>query len=362
MSEGATKTRRRETGYFDGRDETPRPVSLNFGASLEIIEDGVLLDLWPFAEIRGAKTASGALRLRALSAPSQAWLEIHDAGIEQRIYDNCRLLAGEAAARTTTTRRAYASLLLVAASIVAAIWLGVPVIASAIAAWMPVALEQRLGDALDKQVRASLPGKTCAAPQGAAALAKLSERLQSAAALRLSTTIVVVSSRVPNAFALPGGKIYLLSGLLAKAQGEDEVTGVLAHELGHVQHRDHLRRVIADGGAGYLIGLLFGDVSGGGALIYASTTLLFAAHSREAEAEADAFAAQTLAKLGRPSKPMGELLLRITGNDDDGLFTILHDHPLSQARLDYLKAQDRGAQRPPPLTEAEWAALRAICD
>ena len=73
---------------------------------------------------------------------------------------------------------------------------------------------------------------------------------------------------------------------------------MLAHELGHLQHRDHLRRMIADGGGAYLIGLMFGHVTGGAALIYASKTLLFAAHSRESEAAADAFAAATLAKLG----------------------------------------------------------------
>ena len=74
-----------------------------------------------------------------------------------------------------------------------------------------------------------------------------------------------------------------------------------------------MRRMIADGGGAYLIGLMFGHVTGGAALIYASKTLLFAAHSRESEAAADAFAAATLAKLGRPATPMGELLLRITG-------------------------------------------------
>ena len=58
---------------------------------------------------------------------------------------------------------------------------------------------------------------------------------------------------------------------------------------------------------------MFGHVTGGGAIIYASKTLLFAAHSRESEAAADAFAAATLAKLGRPARPMGELLLRVAG-------------------------------------------------
>jgi hypothetical protein len=61
------------------------------------------------------------------------------------------------------------------------------------------------------------------------------------------------------------------------------------------------RRQSADGGAAYLIGLLFGHVTGGGALIYATKTLLFAAHSRVSEASADAFAAATLGKIGRPA-------------------------------------------------------------
>jgi len=103
-------------------------------------------------------------------------------------------------------------------------------------------------------------------------------------------------------------------------------------------------------------------VTGGDALIYASKTLLFAAHSRESEAAADAFAAATLAKLGRPAKPMGELLLRGTGPEADGATAILHDHPLSQERLDYLAARDTSPSRPALLGDEEWAALKTICE
>jgi Zn-dependent protease with chaperone function len=46
---------------------------------------------------------------------------------------------------------------------------------------------------------------------------------------------------IPNAFALPGGKVYLFDGLLAKAENPDEIAGVLAHELGHLKHRDGIR-------------------------------------------------------------------------------------------------------------------------
>ena len=58
-------------------------------------------------------------------------------------------------------------------------------------------------------------------------------------ALDPSVQSAVLATPVPNAFALPGGKVYLFSGLLAKAQNPDEIAGVLAHELGHLRHRDN---------------------------------------------------------------------------------------------------------------------------
>jgi hypothetical protein len=59
---------------------------------------------------------------------------------------------------------------------------------------------------------------------------------------------------------------------------------------------------------------------------------------------------------------LGELLLRITGPENNGAATILHDHPLSQQRLNYLAAQDQGASGPAALGEAEWAALKTTCE
>ena len=80
------------------------------------------------------------------------------------------------------------------------------------------------------------------------------------------------------------------------------------------------------------------------------------------KAVADAFAAATLAKPGRPAKPMGELLLRGTGPEADGATAILHDNPLSQERLDYLAARDKGSTGPALLRDEEWAALKTICE
>jgi predicted Zn-dependent protease len=67
-------------------------------------------------------------------------------------------------------------------------------------------------------------------------------------------------------------------------------------------------------------------------------------------------------KLGRSPKPMGELLYRITGKEGDHSLSILASHPLTEDRLERMKAEDRAPSGPPLLTAKEWADLKAICD
>ena len=80
-----------------------------------------------------------------------------------------------------------------------------------------------------------------------------------------------------------------------------------------MQHRDSLRTIIQTGGTSFLIGLLFGDVTGGGAMVFVGRSLFDASYSRDAERAADAFAIDVMHKLGRSAKPMGEFLFRVTG-------------------------------------------------
>jgi hypothetical protein len=354
-----------ETGaaiYSDGHIDSGRPVRLVFGPTLEIVENGALRAAWPYADVRRVPAPNGGMRLRALAAPKKAWLDIAEPATRREIERRCLLLDGEREKPDPESRRRLFYGLLGLAAVGAFLWGGVPRLAGLIAPVVPVSWEVKLGETLDDDVRKTFPGKSCEAPAGRAALGKVSRRLQEASHLRLPATIVVVSSKTPNAFALPGGKVYLLSGLLDKSRQQDEVIGVLAHELGHLEHRDHLRRLIATGGTAVFVAMLFGDVTGGGAMIAIGNTLLNAAHSRENEAQADAFAAQTLVTLGRPAKPLGELLTRITAEDGADIPAILQDHPLSEARLEKLAASDKGETAPPLLSDAEWAALKKICD
>jgi predicted Zn-dependent protease len=63
--------------------------------------------------------------------------------------------------------------------------------------------------------------------------------------------------------------------------------------------------------------------------------------------------------LGRSPKPLGEFLVRITGNGR--ISTIIDSHPLSADRLERMKKEDHGTPGAPILSAEEWQALRSIC-
>jgi Zn-dependent protease with chaperone function len=244
--------------------------------------------------------------------------------------------------------------------IVGLVWYGVPVVADQLAEALPISWEQPLGEAVDKQIRVLFPGNPCTAPDGRAALSKLVTELQAAARLPIAPDPIVLRSPIPNAFALPGGRVYVLSTLLNRAKSPDELAGVLAHEFGHVSHRDGLRRLIRDGGTAFLVGLLFGDVSGAGAALFATRSLLSAAYARDIEAGADEFAITVMHRLGRPTMPLGDLLQRLVGPGELQL-SLLRDHPLTPDRVRRLQQEDKAPSGPELLNPVEWRALQKVC-
>jgi predicted Zn-dependent protease len=128
-----------------------------------------------------------------------------------------------------------------------------------------------------------------------------------------------------------------------------------------VKNRDSLRNMIYNGGTSFLIGLLFGDITGSSAIIFASQAMFQASHSRDAERSADAMTIEIMRKLGRSPKPMGEFLLRVTGKEKGKGLGLVSSHPLSEDRLERMSRQDAPPSAPPLLTATEWAALKAIC-
>ncbi|GBF43633.1 zinc dependent protease [Leptospira ellinghausenii] len=103
--------------------------------------------------------------------------------------------------------------------------------------------------------------------------------------------ISVLSSTIPNAFALSNGKIYFFSGLLNDADSQEEVIGVLAHEIAHVEKRHHMRNLVKAGGTSLAISLVVGPGLGNMEFLETFTeigsTILVLKFSRDFETEAD---------------------------------------------------------------------------
>lgn len=338
--------------FYDGSSNRKHRVELQFSERLEIVEDGVLLDDWPFEDLRRVD-GDMALRLTSVSAAPLARLEIADEATAAQLKALLPRL-GELEEKRQTGRIVGWSLA-AAASIVLMVLYGLPFAAERLTPLVPLSFEQRLGEAVDQQFLGLTGAESCANADGRAALAKMTGKLNAGATIQAE----VLSLDLVNAVALPGGKIYLFKGMLDKAESPDEIAGILAHEMGHAHHRHGLRALIETGSTSFLLGLLLGDITGSGAVIFAAQSLLDASHSREAETAADDFAVASMAKTGRSAVPMGKFLQRLTG---DQTATILDTHPISSERLARIEQSDTGTTGPDILTKEEWRALQKICD
>jgi predicted Zn-dependent protease len=116
----------------------------------------------------------------------------------------------------------------------------------------------------------------------------------------------VVDMIEPNAFALPGGYVYVTRGLLALVNTEDELAGVVGHEIGHVAARHTVQRVsrqgpfalitnLVSGVTGFFVPLVGNIVGGVGNL---AQSLVFSPYSRGQESEADKVGQEIAAKAG----------------------------------------------------------------
>jgi Zn-dependent protease with chaperone function len=115
-----------------------------------------------------------------------------------------------------------------------------------------------------------------------------------------------------NAFALPSGIIVITDRLVELAQHDEEFTGVLAHEAGHLLKRHALRHVLQNSGTALIIAVITGDITSVTALSAGlPTALVEAKYSRDFEIEADDAAVAYMRKRGIPVHYYADMLKRL---------------------------------------------------
>ena len=186
----------------------------------------------------------------------------------------------------------------------------------------------------------------------------------------------VADEPAPNAFAVPGGWVYLTRGLLALANREDEVAGVLAHEMAHVIERHSVRQAGAAAPLAVLFGVpsgilgmvsptLGGIVGGAGRLV---AGLALAPYSREQEREADRIGVTLAARAGWDPGALGGFLgvleraEAVSGTATPGRQSFFATHPSTPERMATIEALARSAPRAsePPMAASRPAFLGRI--
>lgn len=147
-----------------------------------------------------------------------------------------------------------------------------------------------------------------------------------------------------NAFALPGGQIIVNQGLIDKVKTPDELAGVLAHELGHVEKRHTFQQLARTGVLYILVSALVGDVSGIVAVVVDNGQAIFGlTYNRRMEEEADAFAVQQMLDQGLDPKGIARFFKVLEQEEkehgNDAVPDILRTHPATPERIADIKAE-----------------------
>jgi len=216
--------------------------------------------------------------------------------------------------------------------IVALLYFGlIPFVAARIANNLPVSYEEKLGqssyDALMQQYRED----TAASRQLSAFFRQL--HIPSHYAVH----ITVVQEKEANAFALPGGHIIVYSRLLQEMQHYEELAALLSHEYAHVALKHTTKTIFRSMGTYMFMSLLFGDMSGAGAVIAENANSLKSLqYSRRLEKQADLYGLELLQE--RHIDPRGFEWLFSTLKQEGGMQPSewLSSHPDLDNRIRYI--------------------------
>ena len=331
--------------FYDGRTAQARAVDL-------MIEDDQLV----LIDASGAQVLRAPVSSVGLSEPfSSAPRMVNFFGGETLQVDNALEVTqalGAAGHAPPLVARLQASWplsavasLLVVALLIYAYMAGLPAAARWAAPLIPQQVQQRMGEALLELI-----------DQRSLRPTKLPEARRSAIAGRFSTMAQAVAPDSPyrlefrtakdredkiNAFALPGGIIVLLDGLVDAAENDDQVIGVLGHELGHVAYHHSMQRLLQAVGLGALTGLAWGDFSGVAANV--PWVLGIFRYSRADERAADEFAVRLLRSGGLSAQPLIEFFEIIQakyGKYTADVPDFLSSHPATADRIEWLRSQN----------------------
>jgi beta-barrel assembly-enhancing protease len=357
--------------YLDGRTAVRQPVAIRIMRSaLEVITENGTTLWWPFAEIRQTQGfyAGEEVRLEKGGEIAEVLL-VSDAGFLSALHRVAPAVATRF--HDPSRRRMRAKLTVLAAfaviGITVALYLwGIPALSGAVARRLPVSWEEQLGQSVVEQL-APLD-EQCTDPTRTQAIEEIMTTLTSTLPHSPYTfRVIVVDNPTVNAFAAPGGYIVVLKGLVEKTQSAEELAGVLAHEMQHIEKRHATRMLIQHASTGLLITALTGggsDASVWG--LEGARTLGILRYSRHHEEEADAEGLRLLVAANIDPKGMMtffESLKKEEGGDTPEFLKYVSTHPSTMERVERLQSMVGHVEGHfvKLLPQYDWDDMHQIC-
>jgi predicted Zn-dependent protease len=359
--------------YSDGLVSGVRNVSCRIdGSSLVIVDAATLseLDRWNVGDVFPLHGRRNEVRVGVGGKPYGARLVFEGRDDARAAHEMLPALGHKHRHDRGREVRAIGLATLALVSVVVAWIYGVPLLARNLVATVPPAWEEQLGESAVVQIEALIkeqggfevcdPNPNSLANR---AIARFAAQAVEGTGTPFAPDIKVIRSAVPNAFALPGGHSFYFSALLEQTNTPDEFAGVMAHELGHVVHRHGMEQLISTSATGLLIGFILGDMTGLSVAGGIGAALVDSRFSREAEREADRFAADVARRMNFQAAGLVDLLERVSGdNDMSKALALLSTHPLTSERRANLEALAVvNASASPAFTPEEWAAIKSMC-
>jgi len=348
--------------YFDGASAASSRTRVQLSGEWLIIGDppGAIDSVrWPVADTRWISGKDKPVLTLTDTPDARLVLDLPELALEI----SARNPAFREKIKTEKSRKTHAlawkfglaAIVLSAGLLVAVPWLSRPLALVASDAWR---------DGMGKKSAAGIEkllGKRCDDIRGERALANLAERLSAALPTPEKIQVGVLDTDMVNAFALSGGHIRIMRGLITEAADADEVAGVLAHEIAHVALRHPEELMFRQ--MGYQI--LLSTIADSGMVTEATATvglhLVNSAYSRGAETAADALALRLLRRANISSQGFEAFFARLDAAQGsvESAFKYVSSHPPSGQRKQLIEQNGNDGETAMPA--ADWAALKLVC-
>jgi predicted Zn-dependent protease len=350
--------------YLDGETALARPVTLSLHSEglQSRTEDGQTR-WWPYAELtqtQGQRVGEH-VRLELGQGDVVPTLVISAPGFLDALREQAPDARFRAPASATRRWSGVAGMLAATAGLVAGFYVwGIPVLADVAAAHVPIAWEEALGKAVSEQL--APPERRCTDPRAQVAAEAIVARLAAARPSPYTYRVAIAQDDDVNAFAAPGGYVVVYTGLLKRTKRSEELAGVLAHELQHVQRRHTTKALLRQASMQLMISALTGDMGQIAQAVSAAGVLGTLGYQRADEADADREGMRMVQAAHLDGQGMVDAFEMLRQVDDVKLPAFLSSHPDTGDRIAALKRVMAEAHGVPKPLKLDWHEAIGGCD